>query len=180
MRLSQTTLPGVLLIEPENIEDERGLFARSFCVDEFKAAGIDFSVVQGNISFNKMAGTLRGMHYQVAPYEEAKIVRCTRGAIFDVAVDLRADSASFCGWFGTELNAEKRNALLIPAGFAHGFQTLADQTEVHYLMSERYAPEAAAGVRFDDPVFGIDWPLDISAISDKDRDWPDYDRSGGQ
>ena len=176
MRLSETRLEGLYLVELDLIEDARGAFARSFCRDEFEAAGIEFSVVQANISFNRFAGTLRGMHLQKEPHAEAKIVRCTRGALFDVAIDLRPGSDTFCEWYGTELNAENRRALFIPEGFAHGFQTLTDDTEAHYLMSEPYAPEAATGVRFDDPAFGIEWPMDVASISDKDRSWPNFGR----
>ena len=176
MRLSETRLAGLYLLELDLIEDDRGAFARSFCSKEFEDAGLEFAVVQANISFNRFAGTLRGMHLQREPHAEAKIVRCTRGALFDVAVDLRPDSDTCCQWYGTELNADNRRALLIPEGFAHGFQTLADDTEVHYLMSEAYVAESATGVRFDDPAFGIEWPLDVAAISDKDMNWPSFDR----
>jgi len=176
MQFSEAALSGVYLIELETAEDERGSFARSFCVDEFEEAGIEFSIVQANISFNNFAGTLRGMHFQGHPHGESKIVRCTRGAIFDVALDLRAESETFCQWHGVELNAENRKALLIPQGCAHGFQTLSKSTEVHYLMSERYMPETADGVRFDDPAFRIDWPKTVSSISARDRSWPDFQR----
>jgi dTDP-4-dehydrorhamnose 3,5-epimerase len=175
MRFSQTGLAGVFLIEPELLADERGSFARSFCVDEFAEAGIDFEVVQANISFNRFSGTVRGMHFQSPPHAEAKVVRCTRGALYDVVVDLRPDSATCGEWFAAELNADNRSALYIPEGCAHGFQTLLDNTEVDYLMSGRYEPGAASGVRFDDPVFGIDWPLAVSSVSDRDRNWPDFE-----
>lgn len=174
MKITETKLSGVYLIELELAEDERGSFARSFCIDEFGACGIDFSIVQSNISFNKSAGTLRGMHYQKQPFTESKIVRCTRGAIFDVVVDLRSESDTFCQWYGVELNSENRSALLVPPGCAHGFQTLLDSTELHYLMSERYQPEAAVGVRFDDPAFEIVWPMKVSSLSARDRQWPDF------
>lgn len=163
-------------MELDLIEDARGAFARSFCRREFEDAGLEFSIVQANISFNRFAGTLRGMHLQREPHAEAKIVRCTRGALFDVAIDLRPGSETFCQWYGTELNAENRHALVIPEGFAHGFQTLTDDTEVHYLMSEPYAPESATGVRFDDPAFGIEWPIEVASISEKDRNWPSFSR----
>jgi dTDP-4-dehydrorhamnose 3,5-epimerase len=176
VRLSETRLEGLYLVELDLIEDARGAFARSFCREEFEAAGVEFSVAQANISFNRFAGTIRGMHLQKEPRAEAKIVRCTRGALFDVAIDLRPGSDTFCEWYGTELNAENRRALFIPEGFAHGFQTLTDDTEVHYLMSEPYAPEYATGVRFDDSVFGIEWPMDVVSISDKDRSWPSFGR----
>jgi len=174
MKFSETKLSGVLLIEPELHADDRGSFARSFCVDDFNKVGIDFQVVQANISFNKYAGTLRGLHYQLPPSAEAKVVRCTSGALYDVVVDLRSDSPTLGQWFATELNAENRNSMYVPEGCAHGFQTLADNTEVSYFMSERYAPEAASGVRYDDPAIGIEWPLAVSSVSDRDRDWPDF------
>lgn len=180
MNLSPTELPGVFLVEPELLTDDRGAFARTFCVDEFASAGIDFEVVQANISFNKYSGTLRGMHFQQAPHAEAKVVRCTSGALYDVVVDLRPDSSTYCQWISAELNADNRKALFIPEGCAHGFQTLLDNTEVDYLMSGRYVPEAASGVRFDDPAFGIEWPLPVSSVSDRDRHWPDFDVASGK
>ena len=180
MKFAQTELPGVFLIEPELLADDRGAFARSFCVDEFAAAGIEFEVVQANISFNRFSGTVRGMHFQADPYAEAKVVRCTRGALYDVVVDLRPDSAMYGKWIGAELNADNRKAFFIPEGCAHGFQTLLDNTEVDYLMSSRYQPEAASGVRFDDPAIGIDWPLAVSSVSDRDRDWPDFEPQSGK
>ena len=172
--IGETGIPGLYLIDIERIEDARGLFARTFCLAELGEAGIEFPVVQANISFNNFAGTVRGMHYQREPNAEGKIVRCTRGALFDVAIDLRPESGTYCQWYGTELNDDNRSALLIPAGFAHGFQTLSDDTEVHYLMSAAYVPESAAGVRHDDPTFGIEWPMAVSSISEKDRQWPDF------
>jgi dTDP-4-dehydrorhamnose 3,5-epimerase len=176
MVILPTELPGVFLIEPEMLTDDRGSFARSFCVDEFAAAGIDFEVVQANLSCNKYSGTLRGMHYQRPPHAEAKVVRCTSGAMYDVVVDLRPDSATYCRWFAAELNANNKKALFIPEGCAHGFQTLLDNTEVDYLMSVRYAPEHSAGVRYDDPAFGIEWPLPVTFVSERDRSWPDINR----
>lgn len=180
MKFAQTELPGVFLIEPELLADGRGAFARSFCVVEFAAAGIEFEVVQANISFNQFSGTVRGMHFQADPHAEAKVVRCTRGALYDVVVDLRPDSAMYGKWVGAELNADNRKALYIPEGCAHGFQTLLDNTEVDYLMSSRYHPEAASGVRFDDAAIGIDWPLPVSSVSDRDRDWPDFEPQSGK
>ena len=174
MNFSETNLSGVLLIELELHVDDRGSFARSFCIDEFNEAGIDMQVVQANISFNKLSGAVRGMHYQVSPHAEAKVVRCTSGALYDVVVDLRPDSPSYGQWIGIELNAENRFAMFVPKDCAHGFQTLVDNTEVSYLMSERYVAEAASGVRYDDPAIGIEWPLAVSSVSDRDRDWPDF------
>jgi len=174
MNFAETKLSGVFLIEPELLKDDRGSFARSFCIDEFNEAGIEIQVVQANISFNKYSGAVRGMHYQVSPHAEAKVVRCTSGSLYDVVVDLRPDSPSYSQWIGIELNAENRYAMFVPKGCAHGFQTLVDGTEVSYLMSERYVPEAASGVRYDDPAFGIDWPLKVSSVSDRDRSWSDF------
>jgi dTDP-4-dehydrorhamnose 3,5-epimerase len=174
MNFVATTLPGVFVIEPELHADDRGSFARTFCVDEFEEAGLKFRVVQANTSFNKFAGTVRGMHYQASPCAEAKVVRCTSGALHDVVVDLRPGSPTLGQWFATELNAENRKSLFMPEGCAHGFQTLVDNTEVSYLMSERYVPDAAAGVRYDDPALGIEWPLAVSSVSDRDRAWPDF------
>jgi dTDP-4-dehydrorhamnose 3,5-epimerase len=175
MIFSETKLPGAYLIEPQRLADERGFFARTWCRREFEAHGLDASLAQCNISFNRQAGTLRGMHYQVAPSAEAKLVRCTMGAIYDVIIDLRPGSPTFLQHIGVELTVENRAMLFIPEGFAHGFQTLADSTEVSYQMSEFYAPEHARGVRWDDPAFGIVWPLPVSIISEKDRALPDVD-----
>jgi len=169
-----TELSGVFLIEPEFHADDRGSFARTFCEEEFGDAGIEFRVVQANTSFNKRAGTLRGMHYQLPPHAEAKVVRCTSGALHDVVIDLRSESPTFCEWIAAELNAEKNTEMFVPKGCAHGFQTLVDNTEVSYLMSESYVPESASGVRYDDPTFGVEWPLAISFVADRDRSWPGF------
>ena len=174
MKFTETELAGVCLIELELLQDERGSFARSFCQKELAEIDVDFNITQANISYSSRAGTIRGMHFQEHPFAESKIVRCTSGAIFDVAIDLRSTSETYCNWYGVEINAENRLALLVPPGCAHGFQTLSDSAEVHYLMSESYKAEAAAGVRFNDPVFGIQWPLPVASISDRDRLWPDY------
>ena len=176
MRISETKLRDVHIVELERMQDERGSFARSFCIDEFRDASVNFEVHQANISVNNFAGTVRGMHFQTQPSPETKVVRCTRGAMYDVALDLRPDSDTYCQWFGIELNPQNGAALLIPAGCAHGFQSLTDDTEVHYLMSGRYDPSAANGVRHDDEAFGIQWPLPVASISDKDLGWPDFDR----
>ena len=173
MRFTQTEIDGVVLVEPERHEDDRGFFARTFCVDEFAAHGLDPAVVQCNISFNLSAGTVRGMHYQAPPVSETKLVRCTRGAILDVIADLRTDSPSYRQHVAVELTAANRLALYISKGLlAHGFQTLEDDTEVSYQMGERYTPGADRGVRHDDPALAIDWPLPVSAISEKDKAWP--------
>jgi len=174
MKFIAARLPGLCLIKSEPIRDKRGLFARSFCRREFEEHGIDPNVAQCNISFNERRGTLRGMHIQVHPHGEAKLVRCTRGAIFDVALDLRRDSPTFLQWEGFELAAESRAALFIPKGFAHGFQTLEDASEVFYQMSEFYHPECARGVRWNDAVFGIEWPLEDGIVSERDASYPDF------
>jgi dTDP-4-dehydrorhamnose 3,5-epimerase len=178
LRFLETPLPGVWLIEPERVEDERGWFARTFDREEFRARGLNPEVVQCNSSHNLRRDTLRGMHYQAEPHGESKLVRCTRGAIFDVAVDLRSDSPSYCAWHGVELSAENGHALYIPAGLAHGFQTLADGCDVLYQMGHRFVPEAARGVRWNDPAFGIEWPdtHGVRTISEKDSSYPDLQK----
>ena len=175
MRLLETPIPGAWVIEPELLGDERGWFARTFDADEFRARGMNPQVVQCNASFNARRGTLRGMHYQAEPHGESKLVRCVRGAIFDVAVDLRADSPTYRGWHGVELSEENRAAFYIPAGLAHGFQTMTDNTEVLYQMGYPYVPEAARGVRWDDPAFAIVWPAlqGEPVISEQDSSYPD-------
>lgn len=167
----ETKLKGAFIIEPEPLEDERGFFARTFDQKEFEAHGLNPRVAQCNISFNKKKGTLRGMHYQIAPYEEAKLVRCTKGAIYDVIIDLRPESPTFKQWIAVELTAENRRMLYAPEGVAHGFQTLEDNTEVFYMMSEFYHPECARGVRWNDPAFGIEWPIKEKTVSSKDNSW---------
>lgn len=175
MLFNETKLHGAFIIEPELLEDERGFFARTWCQREFKAHGLNPQLVQCSISFNKQTGTLRGMHLQLPPCAEAKLVRCTIGAIYDVIIDLRPWSATFAQHIGVELTAENRRMLYIPEGFAHGFQTLVDNTEVAYQMSEFYAPDCARGVRWDDPAFGIQWPEEVSVISERDHDLADFD-----
>lgn len=172
-----TPLEGAFVIELEERADDRGFFARSFCADEFAAHGLRTSLVQSNVSFNRRRGTLRGMHFQLAPRAEAKLVRCSRGRVFDVAVDLRPESQTFCRWFGVELAAGpgRERMLYVPEGLAHGFQTLEDESEVFYQMFERYSPEHARGVRWDDPAFAIAWPLPDPILSDKDRSYPPFD-----
>ena len=170
----ETRLKGAFVIEPERLEDERGFFARTWCQREFEAYGLNPRLVQCNISFNKEAGTLRGMHYQAAPYEEAKLVRCTQGAIHDVIIDLRPESPTFKQHTAVVLTAQNRKMLYVPEGFAHGFLTLEDHTEVFYQMSEFYAPEYARGVRWNDPVFNIQWPTAVQVISDRDRNYSDF------
>lgn len=172
MIFTETRLPGAYVIDIQAIEDERGFFARGFCEREMAQHGLQSRIVQANISFNKRKGTLRGLHYQAAPHAETKLVRCTRGALYDVIVDLRPDSPTYLRWVGIELTAESHRALFVPEGFAHGFQVLQDETEVFYQMSERHAPQAERGIRYDDPHIGIDWPLPVVAISDKDARLP--------
>jgi dTDP-4-dehydrorhamnose 3,5-epimerase len=174
MIFRETAIDAVWVIEPERHEDERGFFARTWDTVEFTARGLNGTLVQSSISFNRRKGTLRGLHYQAPPHEEAKIVRCTAGAVFDVAVDLRAGSATYCEWVGVELSAENRLAIYVPEGCAHGFLTLADDTEIEYQMSEFHAPDAARGVRFDDAAFGIEWPGDIVVVNERDRTYPDF------
>ena len=172
MKFTPTALPGVFFVDIEAIEDDRGFFARSFCRDEFSAHGLSPELVQCSVSWNRRKGTLRGMHYQAPPHEEHKLVRCTSGAIHDVVVDLRADSPARHRWIAVELSAANRRAVYIPPGCAHGFQTLSDDSEVFYQMSEFYHSESARGVRFDDPAFGIEWPLPNPIISARDRALP--------
>jgi dTDP-4-dehydrorhamnose 3,5-epimerase len=174
MIFEETKIRGVVEVRLNRIADERGFFARSWCLDEFETAGLDTRLAQCSISYNARKGTLRGMHYQSAPYAESKLVRCTRGAIYDVALDLRADSPTFRQWIGVNLTAENREMIYIPKGCAHGFLTLEDNSEVFYQISEFYHPEAARGVRWDDPAFGIVWPAKPQLLSDRDRNYPDF------
>ncbi len=176
MIFTETALPGVVVVEPERREDARGFFARAWCAREFAARGLASRLAQGSVSFNKRRGTLRGMHYQAPPHGEAKLVRCTAGAIFDVAIDLRPDSPTYLRHVAVVLSAAARNMLHVPEGCAHGFQTLVDDTEVFYLMSEFHAPEAARGVRWNDPAFGITWPDPDPILNDRDRTYPDFRR----
>jgi dTDP-4-dehydrorhamnose 3,5-epimerase len=165
----ETPLAGLYVVEIEPRYDERGFFARSYCSEEFKANGFEREVAQCNISFNEKAGTLRGLHFQAEPHGEAKLVRCTQGAIYDVAVDIRPSSTTYLKWYSAELTSENRRMMFIPEGFAHGFQTLMDDSEIFYVMFESYHPESARGMRWDDPAFGIVWPLASRIISEKDR-----------
>jgi dTDP-4-dehydrorhamnose 3,5-epimerase len=174
MRFTSTTIAGAFLVDLEPITDERGFFARSFCRREFVAHGLNPELAQCNVSLNRRRGTLRGMHWQAAPHEEAKLVRCTRGMLHDVIVDLRAGSSTYGRHTAVLLSAENRRMLYVPEGCAHGFLTLEDDTEVLYQMSAFYAPESARGVRFDDPAFGIRWPAEVTVISERDRGYPDW------
>ena len=176
MKFLETELKGAYVIELDRREDERGFFARTFCKNIFDEQGLPGEVVQTNISYNARRGTLRGMHYQAAPFAEAKLVQCVQGSLYDVIIDLRSDSETYCQWIGVELSAAKGRMLYVPEGFAHGFQTLEDNTAVYYHMFQYFAPYLARGVRWDDPAFGIKWPLEDPIISEKDRQLPDYER----
>ena len=175
MKFNQTSLAGAYTIELDRIGDDRGFFARFFCVDEFSGEGLISNFVQINNSLTKNRGTLRGMHYQLPPAAEVKVVRCIKGSLFDVILDLRPDSATFGQWFGDTLSAENRRMMYVPEGFAHGFVTLEDNTEAFYLVSKAYAPEQERGIRYNDPEFGIEWPIKPVEISGKDENWPDFD-----
>jgi dTDP-4-dehydrorhamnose 3,5-epimerase len=175
MIFTETELPGAYLIDLEPRTDERGFFARAWCRREFEEHGLSPELVQCNVAYNRLAGTLRGMHFQIPPRPEAKLVRCTRGAIYDVIVDLRPQSPTYMDWIGVELNDENRRMLYVPEGIAHGYQTLLSGTETFYQVSEYYTPEAEGGVRWDDPAFSITWPdAERRIISAKDQAWPDY------
>ena len=174
MIFEETPLRGAWVIEMEKLQDSRGFFARSYCQREFSDHGLNPKVAQCNVSYNTASRTLRGMHYQVAPHEEAKLVRCTAGAIHDVIVDLRPDSRTRGQHFGIRLDAVNRRMLFVPEGFAHGFLTLEDDSEIFYQMSEFYDPEGSRGIRWDDPRFGIRWPAEPRVISERDRSYPDY------
>ncbi|HEV7969218.1 MAG TPA: dTDP-4-dehydrorhamnose 3,5-epimerase [Candidatus Acidoferrales bacterium] len=174
MNFFAVPLQGACVIEIEPIADERGFFARTWCAEEFKSHGLNPNLAQCSISFNQQKGTVRGMHYQERPFEEAKLIRCPSGAIYDVLVDLRRASPTYCKWFATELTAANRKMLYVPEGFAHGFQTLTDGAEVFYQISETYRPAHSRGVRWNDPLFGIEWPIRDLIISERDRTFPDH------
>ena len=174
MRFETTSLDGVWLIHVEPVHDSRGSFARTFSADEFQAHGLETNFPQHSISFSSRKGTVRGMHFQREPHSEVKLVRCTSGAIWDVIIDIRPGSPTFGQWRGFELSDKNRRQLYVPKGFAHGFQTLGDDAQVSYLISEFYTPDAASGVRHDDPSFGIVWPLAVTALSERDALWPDF------
>jgi len=172
MRFTMTPVPGAQVIDPAPHEDDRGRFLRAWCVREFADHGLDFLPVQANMGLSVLRGTLRGMHFQVAPALEAKLVRCTKGTMFDVVLDLRPESPTYRAWYGVELSAENGRMLYIPERCAHGYQTLEDDTEMFYMTSAFYTPSAARGVRYDDPAFVIQWPLPPSIVSEQDRNWP--------
>lgn len=175
MIFTKTKLKGVYVVEVQTVEDERGFFGRTYCQREFEQHGIDYNIVQSNVSFNKKAGTLRGLHSQLSPYREAKLVRCTRGSIFDVVVDMRKASGTYLQWVSAELTQDNYKMMYVPEGFAHGFITLEDNTEISYQMSEFYAPGSELGFCWNDPAFNIQWPIEPSVISLKDRSYPLFD-----
>jgi len=170
----ETDLKGAYIIEIEQLKDHRGFFARAWCQKEFEAQNLISRIRQANVSYNGTKGTLRGMHYQISPYEETKLVRCTKGAIYDVIIDLRPASPTYTQWIGKELTAGNFKMFYVPENFAHGFITLTDDTEVTYQVSQFYTPGSERGIRWNDLTFGIDWPIDVQVISEKDRNWPDY------
>jgi dTDP-4-dehydrorhamnose 3,5-epimerase len=180
MDFIETRLKGAFLIRPQKIEDQRGYFARAWCCDEFASHGLVSAMSQLNIGFNHRKGALRGLHYQEKPHAEAKLVRCTRGAVFDVLVDLRPESATSGQWVAAELTADNADMLYAPEGFAHGYQALADGAEIYYLTSAPYAASAVRGVRYNDPALGIQWPLPVEVISEADQKWPDLRRNVSQ
>ena len=175
MLFSKTALNGCYIVSLEKNGDERGFFSRYFCEEEFEKAGLESRFRQVNNSLNSQAGTLRGLHYQLPPHGEVKLVRCTSGSLYDVVLDLRPDSSTFGNSFGAELSAENRDMMYVPKGCAHGIMTLTDNAEVIYLVSDNYYPAAERGVRFDDPQFEIEWPRPVVVMSEKDKAWPDYD-----
>jgi dTDP-4-dehydrorhamnose 3,5-epimerase len=174
MRFTATEIAGAWLIDIDRLADERGFFARVWCRQEFAAHGCETDLVQASLAYTERRGTLRGLHYQAAPHEEAKLVRCVRGSAYVVIADRRPKSASYRRWIAAELTADNRRALYVPPGCAQGYQTLADDTELLYQMTTAYAPQSARGIRHDDPAFAIAWPLPITLISDRDQSWPDY------
>jgi dTDP-4-dehydrorhamnose 3,5-epimerase len=174
MTFTETPLAGAFIIDMVALEDERGFFARTWSADELNTHGLDTTLVQCNVAWNNVRGTLRGMHFQRAPYEEVKIIRCTRGALLDVIIDLRRESSTFRQWVSVELTADSRRMLYVPKGFAHGYLTLTDGVEAYYHVSTAYTPAYADGVAWDDPAFGIKWPFPPTVISDRDRSWPHF------
>ena len=174
MIFTETKLKGAFIVDLEKISDERGFFARTYCQDEFTAQGLMPEVVQSNMSTNKLRGTMRGMHYQNDPYQEEKLVRCVKGALYDVIIDLRVDSPTYLEWLGVELTEDNHRALLVPKDFAHGFVTLVENTTAFYMVSQFYTPGAESGIRWNDSSFGIEWPIEPEVISEKDLHWPDF------
>ena len=177
MIFTETKLQGAYVIEIKQITDDRGFFGRSWCQKEMEDHGLNGNVVQSNTSLSKLKGTIRGMHYQKPPYEETKLIRCTKGAIYDVIVDLRKDSPTFMQWFGIELTEDNYKMVYVPENFAHGFVTLKDNSEVTYLVTQFYTPGSEGGLRYDDPQLNIQWPIDIKVVSEKDKSQPDFNKS---
>ena len=178
MRFKKTDIDGLFLLELDLKRDERGFFARTFCEETFAQHGMVIHYPQCGTAFNAIAGTVRGMHFQLAPHAEAKLIRCTRGAVHDVVVDLRHDSVTYLKQFEIELTEDTGNELYVPGGFAHGYQTLRDASELHYMLSTNYLPDAASGVRWDDPAFSLSWPRPVTVISERDRTWPLFEKKG--
>ena len=174
MKFTETKLAGAFIIDLNKLEDDRGFFARTFCTQELEDHGLIANVAQANMSWNEKSGTMRGMHYQVDPYQETKLVRCVRGALYDVIIDLRTDSSTYGEWVGVELTADNHRALFVPRDFAHGFVTLEDNTDAFYMVSQSYVPNAESGIRWNDPKFAIDWPIQPTVVSEKDANWEDY------
>lgn len=175
MIFTELELKGAFLIDIERLEDERGFFGRIWCKEEFREHGLNTSLVQANVSYNKFKATLRGMHFQKKPFQESKLVRCTKGSIYDVIIDIRPESNTFKQWIGVELNDVNRRMLYVPEGFAHGFMTLQDETEIYYMITEYYTKKAESGIKWDDPEINIEWPLDPLIVSDKDSNHPKFD-----
>ncbi len=180
MNVEALRLRGAFQITPTTLADERGSFERTYCATQFEEMGLNANVAQCSVSCNRVAGTLRGMHYQAAPHEEAKLVRCQRGASYHVVLDLRRSSDTFCDWLGIELSANRRNSLYVPEGCAHGFLTLLPHTEIHYQISVAHTPESARGIRWDDPAFDIKWPMQVSVISERDATYAAFDPHSGR
>lgn len=176
MKFIQTPLEGAYVVELEKREDERGFFARAFCVDEFAEHGLKTEIKQSNLSGSVQKGTTRGLHYQVAPMAEVKFIRCIKGSVFDVLVDMRPESPTYKQWFGLELSEQNQTAIYIPEGFAHGHQTLEDNSQIMYLTTQVYSPEHERGIRWNDPAIGVEWPLEPTVVSDKDQSWPLLDK----
>jgi len=174
MKFHETKLKGAFIIDIQELGDERGFFARAWCKREMQEHGLSADLAQANVSLSTKKGTMRGMHYQISPHEESKLIRCTRGSLYDVIVDLREDSPTFKEWIGVELTADNHRMLFVPEGFAHGFVTLEDDTEAYYLVTEFYTPGAEQGLRYNDPNLGIEWPVTVTVISEKDASWPDF------
>ena len=174
MKFSETSVQGAFVLDVDRIIDERGYFGRLWCANELRDQGLETQIEQSNIGFSPQAGTLRGLHYQIEPHGEVKMIRCTRGAVFAVVLDIRLDSLTFREWYGVELNPHNASKLYVPEGCATGYLTLEDDSEIYYSTSKFYAPDAATGVRFDDPFFAIEWPRKVNMISDNDKSWPDF------